>query len=171
MGVEVLYPTSTVSINANLSGDHTDVDSGVDTPDGNWIIATSAVGVQATFGFDTPTNTPTVGDNLQRLRVWLRRQDNSTRQPKLNLRLYQGNALVRELLSLASINSTTGELFEGTFNINELSNLDGSTVEVRVQINRSGGSASERNAGEIGEVEWVVANSVSPVMGLAAKGN
>ena len=170
MGVEVLAPDAITANSSNASGAVTDVDEPVDGPDSNWIVATTEAFIQCRFSFPTPASTPQTGADFQKVRVWVRRHDNSTLEPKLTIKLYNGSTLHSTILSSVGVSSATGETHEATFDASDLTLSDGSDCEIRVEGARSGGAVAERNAMDIGAVEWVVQNGVAPSLGISFHG-
>lgn len=130
---EAIAPTALVGSLTNLSGAVTAIDESPDSPDANWLTATSATAnTMAHVSFPTPSGTLVAGAGLQKARFYLRKTA-GTPNPTADLKLYENGGAVSTLQAGASVTSTSGQLFEPTFNVNLLSDASGAGVELRVE--------------------------------------
>lgn len=154
MATESLSPDSLL-VQTNLSGAVTDIQDDPDSPDSSWLTATDDTANTVTrTSFATPSGTPNTGADLQEFRLWIRRTANSTREPSVTIELYENGSLVTTITSNAAVVSSSGEIHSATWDATNLSNSDGSGVEVRVAGASTGGPANQRNTVEVGAIEW-----------------
>lgn len=123
-------PPDSIAASTNLSGAVTDIDEDPDSPDANWLTAstaTSATDLRVTF--ESPSGTPTGSQNF---RLQLRKTTGST-TPTVDVMLYQGGSSVATLLDNTAITSTTGQVVQANWTASQLSGtVDGTDVECRV---------------------------------------
>lgn len=158
MATEVLSPTSTVTGDANLSGDHTTVDDDPDSPGGDWRTASSNnANSVAAHGFDTPTGNPTTGAGLQNFKIYARLSPNGT-SITYNVYLRESGTRLNGGTAIAtgSLTSTTGQLITANWDATLLSTANGSLVEVEFETVKSGGAPAARTTGEVDAIEWNV---------------
>lgn len=119
-----------IAASTNLTGAVTAIDEDPDSPDANWLTATSATAVtDVRVTFPTPTGNP-IG--AQDFKAWLRKTTGAP-TPTVDVMLYQGGASVATLLNDTGITSTSGQLVQGNWNASQLTGtLDGSDVECRI---------------------------------------
>jgi hypothetical protein len=152
----------------NLTGVVGNIQDDPDSPDANWLVATSnSVNTVARAGFGTPTNPPTVGAALQEFRARVRKNSSNSGNPTAQLQLYENGILVASGSS-ASVTSTTGQVISLTWNASSLGTSDGSLVECRVNTTAAGGGPSVRNSVDIGAIEW---NAETSAVAAALAGN
>lgn len=127
-----------------------------DTPDLNWLVATSNnVNNSVRVSFPTPTGNPTVGADLQEFKAWVRQYDEGQGgTPDVRLELWEDGVLIRAGSDEAVPDG--GKLISFTWNANEIGTADGSLVQIMVVGTKSGGSPSNRNSIDVGAVEWNV---------------
>lgn len=158
-------PPDAVLVFTNLTGGLADIDEDPDSPDINWMVATgnnTNVSVRASFG--TPTGNPTVGADLQEFKAYVRQYDeNQGGTPDCRLELWEDGNLVRAGPDIPVPDG--GLLISFNWNANELGAADGSLVECKIVGTKSGGSPVNRNAVDMGAVEWNVDYSTGPSPG------
>lgn len=158
MATEVLIPTSTVTGDSNLSGDHTTVDDDPDSPGGDWRTASSnnANSVSA-HGFNTPTGNPTTGAGLQNFKIYARLTANGT-ACTYNVYVRESGTRLNSGAAIATgtLTSTTGQLITAPWDASLLGTADGSLVECEFEVVKSGGAPAARTSGEVNAIEWNV---------------
>lgn len=163
MATERKAPDAILEI-TNLSGVVGDIQDDPDSPDGNWLVASSNnVNTDVRVSVPTPTGNPTVGADAQEFRVLLRQYDeNQGKAPDGRIELWENGVLIRAGSDISIPDG--GIVVSFTWNASELGTADGSLVEIKVVGTKSGGSPSNRNSTEVGAVEWNVVYSagVSP---------
>lgn len=150
-GSERLAPSSIIS-QTELSGSVTDIDDDPDSPDGNWLLASSNnVSVQAIAEMATPTLPLKDGTGLQEVRVLVMEFDPSqTGTPTVNVTVTDPDGTV--IASSGSVNVTSQtQVVSVTF---DAASMGASTVRVDVAGTASGGAPSVRNTINIGAIEW-----------------
>lgn len=155
---EVLYPTTTLAADANLSGNHATVAEDADTPLGTWRTATSNnANSVSNHGFNMPTGTPTTGAGLQNFKIYARLTVNAT-ACTYNVYLAESGTRVNGGAAIAtgSLTSTTGQLITASWNASLLGTSDGSNVEIEFEVVKSGGAPGDRTTGEVDAIEWNV---------------
>ncbi len=155
MPTETLRPDAGQTLTlSELSGTWEDIDDDPDSPDTNWLTATSnGVNVTARTTLASPTGAPTVGAGLQEFRVQVRQFDTGqSGNPTARIELWENGVLVRAGSDVSVTGS--GQVIAFTWNANELATADGSLVECNVVGTKAGGSPSKRNAVEVGAIEW-----------------
>jgi hypothetical protein len=137
----------------NLSGTVSEIQDDPDSPDSNWLDASSNNSDSAVrVSFPTPTGPPTVGTDLQEFRALVRKYG-GTGIPTARVELYEDGSLVR---AGSDIDITTDTVLSFKWNANEISTSDGSLVECRVYGTKAGGAPSVRATVEVGAIEWNV---------------
>jgi hypothetical protein len=125
-------PPDSVAASTNLTGAVTDIDDTVDTPDGNWMAATTvtaATDLRVTFG--TPAGNPTTGAGIQKFRMLVRKTAGAP-SPTVDVELWENGSFVATLLNDVEITSTTGQIVEATWDASLLSGANGANVECRI---------------------------------------
>lgn len=138
----------------NLSGALTDIDDDPDFPDTNWLTAISKTAdTTVRVSFPTPTQTLSVGADLQEFRVQLREHaEDGDPSAYYRIELWENGSLVRAG-SDYSIPEESTLVATFTWDASELSDPTGADVELRVY--GTGDSAgSWTGTVEIGAVEW-----------------
>jgi len=156
MATETKPPTSVLASTEIGSGTIADIDEDPDSPDANWMVATgNNVDTDVRVDFDTPTDTLTVGADLQEFKSHVRQFDEGqSGTPQVRMELWEAGVLVR---AGSDENVTTGgHTLSFTWNANELSAGSGADVECKIIGTKSGGAPGARNAVDYGAVEWNV---------------
>ena len=129
-----------IALSSGLTGSVSDID--YDPPNEvspTYLIATSNnVNTELRATLPTPSASPTVGANLQTIYFQIRKTAGSNTTVRLNYdkQLWENGVLIRSLgVNSALISPYTGSM---TWNANELSNADGSQVEFRIIVEKSG---------------------------------
>ena len=101
---QTIFPDS-IAASTNMTGAVTAIDESVDSPDANWLTATSATAATACrVTFPTPSLSPT-GD--QHFRLWLRKTTGAA-NPLLSAYLYQAGVSRTLMIHHTPVSSTTG---------------------------------------------------------------
>lgn len=161
MATEVLIPDA-ITTQVSLSGALTDIDEGTTSPDANWLTNTETNGNtnELIVTFPTPSGTLNSGNNLQTIRVWIRRTSAGSNSPGYALSVLENGTPVAT--TSLTVSSTTGVLGSLPWNAAGLSNADGSGVEVRIlQTDGGTGRGANRSWIEIGAIDWVADYTVA----------
>jgi hypothetical protein len=136
----------------NLTGSVSDIQDDPDSPDSNWLTATSdGSDTMLRVSFPTPTGDPTTGAGLQEFRWWVRNTANAGgSDPTYVIHLYENGSDLGQIAS-GSVASGTGEIISATWNASSLGTSDGSLVEAYIY-----GTVVKKDSLEIGAVEWNV---------------
>lgn len=139
-----------------------DLTSDPDSGDGNWCVASgNNTDTEIHCSFDTPTDNPTIGADLQTFKVEVRQFDGGqSGTPDVRIELWENGSLVRAG-SAIPVTSASSQTVSFTFNANELGTADGSLVEIKVIGLRSGGGPTARNTIDTGGIQWEVEFSVA----------
>jgi hypothetical protein len=146
----------------NLTGSVGDLQDDPDSPDSNWLTATSdGSDTMLRVSFPTPSGNPTSGAGLQEFRWWVRNTSNGGgSDPTYVVHLYENGSDLGQIAS-GSVASGTGEILSATWNANLLGTSDGSLVEAYIY-----GTVVKKDSLEIGAAEWnVTYNSGTVVEG------
>ena len=141
----------------NLSPDSISVlqDDPDDPQNNDWLTADSHD--SDTFlrvDFSDPINSLKEGTDLQEFRVLIRSTDNGAEDPKVSLHLYEeGNKL--RLLKTKTATSTEGQVIVGNWDASELTDTEGSNVELKVVGSSTDSQSGERDTVEVGAVSWI----------------
>ena len=163
MATERLAPDVILEV-SNLTGVVGDIQDDPDSPDGNWLTASSNnVITDVRVSVPSPTGNPTVGADLQEFRVLFRQYDEAQGgTPEGRIELWENGVLIR---AGSDVSVPDGGIVVGfTWNASELGTANGSLVEIKAVGTKSGGSPSNRNSTEVGAIEWnvVYSEGVSP---------
>lgn len=131
-----------------------DIDEDPDSPDGAWGANDGNGDTICRVSFDTPSNTPTTGADLQEFRVLIRKDSSGGNNTDWSLQLWE-NGVQLSVLATGTTTSTSGEVVNGTWDASSLGTADGSLVECRLEQTGGGtGNPGNRRFIEVGAVEW-----------------
>jgi len=144
----------------NLTGSVSDIQDDPDSPDANWLTATSPqVDTALRVSFPTPTGDPITGAGLQEFRWWVRHNSQpGGSDPTYVVHLYENGSDLGQIAS-GSIASGTGEIISATWDAVSLGTSDGSLVEAYIY-----GTVVKKSTVEIGAVEWNVTYDAAEVV-------
>ncbi len=154
MTTETLRPDGEFSDSGLVASDYTDHDEDPDVS--SVTIAATGNNVNTEYGVDfpTPTGNPTVGVGLQEFRAGVEEFDSGQGGvPDARIELWENGSLVR---AGSDTPIEPYQVLSFTWNANEISTPDGSLVQCKVIGTKSGGSPGNRNAIDIGHIEWNV---------------
>lgn len=141
-----------IAASTNVSGAVGNIDEDPDAADALWITAVSASSnTQIRLQF-TSNSTPSEirsGDELQDFRIQVRRTASGVSNPTLAADLYDNGSFVRTLFTGQEVSSTTGQVFSGLWNFDEVSSL--ANTEIRLT-----GTTTGTATVEYGAVRWIV---------------
>ena len=167
MTIETLQPDGSVFALTNLAGAVTDIDEGVDTPDGVWLIlGNDGTDSIVRCSFPTPTGNLTTGADLQTFRLYVRvgtAAGGTTPTIDVAIRETGGGSNLTVQTGI-TVTSYTGEIVEFTWDASVLATIDGSAVELYAIGQRSGGNPGSRRSVEFDAIEWiaVISDGIEP---------
>jgi len=143
----------------NLTGVVTDIDSGVDTPDGATVNWSGSGDIRLAVSFPTPPGDLRTGVGLQTARVRFQRTDLAPNNPTYSIGIQEDDGLGNKTVRASSTITTlpAGTAFNDiTFNFDAsiLALQNGSELEVFLeQTGGSGGNPARRRGFNIDEVD------------------
>lgn len=154
MATEQLFPTGELSDVGLVANDHTDhnADPDVDAT----VVAATGNNVETEWGgtFDTPTDSLTVGTDLQEFRAGVDEFDSGqTGVPQARIELWEAGSMVRQMVA---VNVEAPTVLSFPWNASELADVTGADVQMKVFSTKSGGAPGARNTINIGNFEWNV---------------
>jgi len=155
MSIEPQVPDALL-VQTNLTGAITDIDDDPDSPDGLWLAEIDdGTDTITRVSFPTPSDTPSVGVDLQEFNLWVRRSTTAGgNDPTMDVELWENGTLNTSLQTAISITSTTGQLVSVKWNASLLNTASGVDVECHIIGQRSGGAPGDRRTVEPGAIEW-----------------
>lgn len=161
MATESKYPDGTVFALTNLTGAYTDVDDDPDSPDANWLSATSdSTNSIVRASFPSPTGDLTSGAGLQEFRVLYRNSPTGKTADQLDIYLYENGAQVGSVL-LSQPNPADNTVYSATWNAGDLSDISGVDVEIYIVTTADTSPPTQVATGEVGAIEWNVTYTVT----------
>jgi len=155
VATETLSP-DVLAVQTNLSGSVTDIQDDPDSPDGNWLTASSTnTDCVCRVTFPTPSGNLTTGADLQEFRVLYRNNPTNRTADQLDIYLYENGSQVGSVL-LSQSDPSDSTVYSATWNAADLSNIDGSQVECYVYITADVAPTPQIASGDIGAIEWNV---------------
>ncbi len=157
MATETLFPDGLVSSANYVSPALSDFDDDPDTTTdyGDW---DGNGNTDVLLDLPTPTGNPTIGADLQTIRVAVRKADaTGGNTPDWSLEIWEGAVQVAVIATGSLADNTSKQIISGTFNASILGTADGSALQVKVlQTAGATGTPGARRAVEVGGVEWQV---------------
>lgn len=143
-----------ILVQTNLTGSLTDIQDDPDSPDANWLAATSNTSTATLrVSFPTPPANLVTGAGLQEFKVWVMRSlSSSSANPSATISLYEGGTL-KTSGSATAVNSSTGMLLTYSWDAASLSAVTGANVEMYITAPVAG-SGGSRTTIDVGAVEW-----------------
>ncbi len=151
---EYLYPIEELSA-VNLTGDisYLQHDPNSDDAEEDWYTQTAIDPNELEVLLDDPSGHIS---GTQTLRFLVRRTNNSTRIPDVEITLYQDGTLIDTLEAGRDVNSPFGEVWTYEFETEDLIDESGEGLEILMEGSRTGGPPPDRNVPEYGAIEWEV---------------
>ena len=137
---------------SGLTGGLSDIQDDTTSPDANWMVAVDN-NTDGDLYLSFPSPAGELRPGPQKLLVAARQFDEGqTGTPTIRLELWEAGSLVEVGASMGVVPG--GGLFTLQWAADEVSDQSGAGIEIKIFLERTGGSPTKRNTIDIGAVEW-----------------
>lgn len=164
MATETLLPDAIVGTPAGYNTiTFANIDEGVANIDNTWATADTSGATELILSFPSPTDTLTLGADLQTFRARVRKNATGGNNPTVQLVVYESGSATGTSSNDITVSTTgTGQTITFTWNANILAAQSGANVEIGIiQTGGATGKASNRRYIEVDTADWIADYTVT----------